>query len=99
VHDRLITIENIQKQVADFYQLKVADLLSKRRTRSIARPRQMAMFLAKKLTEHSLPEIGNAFGGRDHTTVLHACRKIETLCETDGRLREEHARLMRELAS
>ena len=99
VHDRMITIENIQKVVADFYQLRVADLLSKRRTRSIARPRQMAMFLAKSLTEHSLPEIGNAFGGRDHTTVLHACRKIDSLCETDGRLREERARLTRELSS
>ncbi len=99
VHDRLITIENIQKLVADFYQLRVADLLSKRRTRSIARPRQMAMYLAKQLTEHSLPEIGNAFGGRDHTTVLHACRKIESLCETDGRLREDQSRLMRELTS
>ena len=99
VHDRMITIENIQKIVADFYQLRVADLLSKRRTRSIARPRQMAMFLAKTLTEHSLPEIGNAFGGRDHTTVLHACRKIDALCETDGRLREERAKLTRELSS
>lgn len=99
VHDRLITIENIQKTVADFYQLRVADLLSKRRTRSIARPRQMAMFLAKNLTDHSLPEIGSAFGGRDHTTVLHACRKIDSLCETDGRLREERARLTRELSS
>lgn len=99
VHDRLITIENIQKLVADYYQLRVADLLSKRRTRSIARPRQMAMYLAKQLTEHSLPEIGNAFGGRDHTTVLHACRKIEALCETDGRLREDQSRLMRELTS
>ena len=99
VHDRLITIENIQKLVADFYQLRVADLLSKRRTRSVARPRQMAMYLSKQLTEHSLPEIGNAFGGRDHTTVLHACRKIESLCETDGRIREEHSRLMRELTS
>jgi len=99
VHDRMITIENIQKAVADFYQLRVTDLLSKRRTRSIARPRQMAMFLAKSLTEHSLPEIGSAFGGRDHTTVLHACRKIDSLCETDGRLREERARLTRELSS
>jgi chromosomal replication initiator protein len=99
VHDRLITIENIQKVVADFYQLRVADLLSRRRSRSIARPRQMAMFLAKELTEHSLPEIGNAFGGRDHTTVLHACRKIQSLCESDGRLREERARLTRELSS
>ena len=99
VHDRLLTIENIQKTVADFYQLRVADLLSKRRTRSIARPRQMAMFLAKSLTDHSLPEIGSAFGGRDHTTVLHACRKIESLCETDGRLRDERARLTRELST
>ncbi len=99
VHDRLVTIENIQKTVADFYKLRVNDLLSKRRTRSIARPRQMAMALAKTLTEHSLPEIGAAFGGRDHTTVLHACRKIESLCETDGRLREERARLTRELSS
>jgi len=99
VHDRLITIENIQRAVADFYQMRVADLLSKRRTRSIARPRQMAMFLSKSLTQHSLPEIGNAFGGRDHTTVLHACRKIDALCETDARLREERARLTRELSS
>ena len=99
VHDRLITIENIQKTVADFYQLRVADLLSRRRSRSIARPRQMAMFLAKELTEHSLPEIGNAFGGRDHTTVLHACRKIKSLCESDGRLREDRARLTRDLSS
>jgi len=99
VHDRLVTIENIQKTVADFYQLRLTDLLSKRRTRSIARPRQMAMFLAKSLTEHSLPEICNAFGGRDHTTVLHACRKIDSLCETDGRLREDRARLTRELSS
>lgn len=99
VHDRLITIENIQKVVADFYQLRVTDLLSRRRNRSIARPRQMAMFLTKELTEHSLPEIGKAFGGRDHTTVLHACRKIVSLCESDGRLREEHARLTRDLTS
>ena len=99
VHDRLITIENIQKTVADFYQMRVADLLSKRRTRSIARPRQMAMYLAKALTDHSLPEIGSAFGGRDHTTVLHACRKIEALSETDGRIREDRARLTRELSS
>ncbi len=99
VHDRLITLENIQKAVAAHYQLRVADLLSKRRTRTIARPRQMAMFLAKALTEHSLPEIGDAFGGRDHTTVLHACRKIESLCETDSRLREDRARLMRELTT
>jgi len=97
VHDRQVTVENIQKVVAHYYQLRVSDLLSKRRTRNIARPRQMAMHLAKALTQHSLPEIGDAFGGRDHTTVLHACRKIESLCETDAKLREDQARLMREL--
>ena len=98
VHDQQVTLENIQKVVAAHYQLRVTDLLSKRRTRTIARPRQMAMFLAKSLTQHSLPEIGEAFGGRDHTTVLHACRRIESLCETDARLREDQARLLRELA-
>ncbi len=95
VHDRLITIENIQKAVAEYYKLRVADLLSRRRPRTIARPRQVAMALCKELTEHSLPEIGDAFGGRDHTTVLHACRKIEELCETDGRIREDRAKLVR----
>jgi len=99
VHDRLITIENIQKEVCDYYKLRVSDLLSRRRTRSIARPRQMAMALSKELTEHSLPEIGDAFGGRDHTTVLHACRKIEELCETDGRIREDRAKLVRKLTA
>lgn len=99
VHDRLITVENIQKTVADYYKLKVTDMLSKRRTRSIARPRQLAMALSKQLTEHSLPEIGEAFGGRDHTTVLHACRKIESLCETDGRLNEDRVRLLRTLTT
>ena len=79
LQDKLITIENIQKTVAEYYKMKVADLLSKRRSRSVARPRQMAMALAKELTNHSLPEIGDAFGGRDHTTVLHACRKIAEL--------------------
>jgi len=98
VHDRQVTLENIQKVVAAHYQLRVTDLLSKRRTRNIARPRQMAMFLAKSLTQHSLPQIGEAFGGRDHTTVLHACRKIESLCESDARLREDQAKLLRELA-
>jgi len=77
----------------------VSDLLSRRRTRTIARPRQMAMALSKELTEHSLPEIGDAFGGRDHTTVLHACRKIEELCDTDGKIREDKARLLRELTT
>jgi len=98
VHDRQVTLENIQKVVAAYYQLRVTDLLSKRRTRNIARPRQMAMSLAKALTRHSLPEIGDAFGGRDHTTVLHACRRIESLCETETRLREDKAKLLRELA-
>lgn len=98
VHDRQVTIETIQKVVAAHYQLRVSDLLSKRRTRNIARPRQLAMFLTKSLTQHSLPEIGEAFGGRDHTTVIHACRKIESLCETDARLRDDRARLLRQLA-
>ena len=99
VHDRLITIENIQKTVCEYYKLRMAELLSKRRPRSIARPRQMAMALCKELTQHSLPEIGDAFGGRDHTTVLHACRTIERLCETDGRLREDKVKLLRLLTA
>ena len=99
VHDRLITMENIQKAVAEYYKLRVSDLLSRKRTRVIARPRQVAMALSKELTEHSLPEIGDAFGGRDHTTVLHACRKIEALCETDGRIREDKAKLVRLLTA
>jgi chromosomal replication initiator protein len=99
VHERLITIENIQKMVAEYYKIRVSDLLSKRKPRIIARPRQMAMALCKELTEHSLPEIGDSFGGRDHTTVLHACRKIDELCDTDGRLREDHARLLRTLTT
>jgi chromosomal replication initiator protein len=99
VHDRLITVENIQKTVSEYYKIRVSELLSRRRTRTIARPRQMAMALSKELTEHSLPEIGEAFGGRDHTTVLHACRKIEDLCDTDGRIREDKAKLLRLLTT
>jgi len=99
VHDRLITIENIQKTVCEYYKIRMAEILSKRRPRSIARPRQMAMSLAKELTQHSLPEIGDAFGGRDHTTVLHACRRINDLCETDGRLREDKVKLLRLLTA
>ena len=87
LQDKLITIENIQKTVAEYYKVKIADLLSKRRSRSVARPRQMAMALAKELTNHSLPEIGDAFGGRDHTTVMHACRKIAELKTIDSRHR------------
>ena len=93
-----ISIPNIQKTVADYYGLQVKDLLSKRRTRSLARPRQVAMALAKELTEHSLPEIGDAFAGRDHTTVLHACRQIRNLMETDGKLREDWDKLIRKLS-
>jgi chromosomal replication initiator protein len=95
VHAQSITVPNIQKTVGDFYQLRLQDLLSKRRSRSLARPRQMAMALAKELTEHSLPEIGEAFGGRDHTTVLHACRTIRDLIETDGKLRQDWEKLVR----
>lgn len=97
LQDRLVTVDNIQKTVAEYYKIRVADLLSKRRNRSIARPRQMAMALAKELTTHSLPEIGDAFGGRDHTTVLHACRVIKTLRESETRSREEYTNLLRTL--
>jgi chromosomal replication initiator protein len=93
-----ISITNIQKAVADYYGLQIKDLLSKRRTRSLARPRQVAMALAKELTEHSLPEIGDAFAGRDHTTVLHACRQIRTLIESDGKLHEDWDKLIRKLS-
>jgi len=93
-----VGIPNIQKTVADYYGLQLKDLLSKRRTRSLARPRQMAMALAKELTEHSLPEIGDAFAGRDHTTVLHACRQIRHLMETDGKLHEDWDKLIRKLS-
>jgi chromosomal replication initiator protein len=94
---QVISISNIQKIVADYYQLRVADLLSKRRTRALARPRQVAMTLVKELTAHSLAEIGDGFGGRDHTTVLHADRQIRKLMETDGLLREDWDKLMRKL--
>jgi len=99
VHSRLVTIETIQKTVADYYKLRVSDLLSRRRSQSIARPRQIAMALAKELTKRSLPEIGEAFGGRDHTTVLHACRRVNLLCDTDSDLREDKARLIRLLTA
>jgi chromosomal replication initiator protein len=95
---KLITIENIQKTVANYYQVRVADLLSKRRSRSVARPRQVAMALAKELTSHSLPEIGDAFGGRDHTTVLHACKRIKDLRDSEARISDEYSNLLRTLA-
>ncbi|KTD11824.1 chromosome replication initiator DnaA [Legionella gratiana] len=99
LQDKLVTIENIQKTVAEYYKVKVADLLSKRRSRSIARPRQMAMALSKELTNHSLPEIGDHFGGRDHTTVIHACRKVKELIQDDSDFAEDYKNLMRILSS
>ena len=99
IQDRQIGIENIQKTVADYYKIRLSDLHSKKRTRSIARPRQLAMALAKELTNHSLPEIGDAFGGRDHTTVLHACRKIEELRESSRDIREDYNNLLRLLTA
>ena len=94
---RMITVENIQKTVADYYKVRVADLLSKRRSRSVARPRQVAMALAKELTTHSLPEIGDAFGGRDHTTVMHACKRIKDLRDIEQRMQEDYSNLLRTL--
>lgn len=95
VYDRLVTLENIQRTVAEYYKIRIHDLNAKKRSRSVARPRQVAMALAKELTNHSLPEIGEAFGGRDHTTVLHACRKIKDLRETDSRISEDYNNLAR----
>ena len=97
LQEKLITVENIQKTVADYFKLRVADLLSHRRSRSIARPRQVAMALAKELTNHSLPEIGDAFGGRDHTTVMHACKRVKELRETETRVAEDFQNLLRTL--
>ena len=97
--ERLVTIENIQKTVAEYFKIRVADLLSKRRSRSIARPRQVAMALARELTNHSLPEIGDAFGGRDHTTVMHACDRVKDLREIERRASEDYLNLLRILTS
>ena len=99
LRDKLVSIDNIQKTVVEYYKIRLADLHSPRRTRSITRPRQIAMSLAKELTNHSLPEIGDAFGGRDHTTVLHACRKVAELRETDQRIAEEYNNLWRILTT
>jgi len=99
LQDKLVTIDNIQKTVAEYFKIRVADILSKRRSRSVARPRQIAMSLAKELTNHSLPEIGDAFGGRDHTTVLHACRKIKELKEESHEIKEDVQNLNRILSS
>jgi len=99
LQDKLVTIDNIQRTVAEYYRIRVSDLLSKRRSRSIARPRQVAMALSKELTNHSLPEIGDAFGGRDHTTVLHACRKIKSLRDESHEIKEDYQNLIRTLSS
>ena len=99
LQDKLVTIDNIQRVVSEYYKVKLSELLSKRRSRSIARPRQVAMALAKELTNHSLPEIGEAFGGRDHTTVLHACRKVKELQETSRDIGEDFKQLLRALTT
>ena len=99
LQDKLVTIDNIQRVVADYYKLKMSDLLSKRRSRSVARPRQVAMSIAKELTNHSLPEIGESFGGRDHTTVLHACRKVKELEGTDREVQRDLKNLYRTLST
>nr|WP_272891848.1 chromosomal replication initiator protein DnaA [Stutzerimonas stutzeri] len=99
LQDKLVSVDNIQRTAAEYYKIKISDLLSKRRSRSVARPRQVAMALSKELTNHSLPEIGDAFGGRDHTTVLHACRKIAELRELDADIREDYKNLLRTLTT
>jgi len=99
LQDKLVTIDNIQRTVAEYYKIKLSDLHSRRRSRSVARPRQVAMSLAKELTNHSLPEIGESFGGKDHTTVLHACRKIKELNESDADIREDLKNLLRLLTT
>ncbi len=99
LQDKLVTIDNIQRSVAEYYKIKMADMLSKRRNRSIARPRQVAMSLSKELTNHSLPEIGDAFGGRDHTTVLHACKQVKKLRHSSIDIQEDYNNLLRSLSS
>ena len=99
LQEKLITIDNIQKTVAEYYKIRISDLNSSRRTRSITRPRQIAMALAKEVTNHSLPEIGEAFGGRDHTTVLHACRKTKELRQSDVKINDDYVNLLRILSN
>jgi chromosomal replication initiator protein len=96
-NERLITVEEIQRKVSEHYNIRTSEMHSSRRVRSLARPRQVAMYLAKRLTTHSLPEIGRKFGGRDHTTVMHAVKKIEELCERDMALEEDINLLIRAL--
>ncbi len=99
LQDKLVTIDNIQRSVAEYYKIKMADMLSKRRNRSVARPRQVAMSLSKELTNHSLPEIGDAFGGRDHTTVIHACKQVNKLRHSSIDIEEDYNNLLRSLSS
>ena len=99
LQNKMVSIDNIQKTVANYYKIRMSDLLSAKRNRSLARPRQLAMSLAKELTNHSLPEIGDAFGGRDHTTVLHACKKINEVCLTDNKIKEDLINLRRALST
>ena len=99
LQDKQVSMDNIQRTAAEYYKIKVADMMSRRRSRSVARPRQVAMALSKELTNHSLPEIGDSFGGRDHTTVLHACRKIKELRETNSDIREDYKNLLRSLTT
>ena len=96
---KMVSIDNIQKTVSDYYNIKLSDLLSNKRNRSLARPRQLSMRLAKDLTTHSLPEIGESFGGRDHTTVLHACRRINELRSVDTNIEEDYKKLVRALTA
>ncbi|MBU2711685.1 chromosomal replication initiator protein DnaA [Zooshikella harenae] len=99
LQDKQVSIDNIQRTVAEYFKIKISDILSKRRSRSVARPRQIAMALSKELTNHSLPEIGDAYGGRDHTTVLHACRKVKELTQADAEIREDYKNLLRLLTT
>jgi len=97
IQAKQITIENIQKTVAEYYNIRISDLLSKRRNRSITRPRQIAMAITRELTSHSLPEIGDSFGGRDHTTVIHACKKAASLKESSNRIKADYENIIRAL--
>jgi len=99
IQNKLISVDNIQRTVAEYFKIKMVDMTSKRRNRSVARPRQMAMCLSKELTNHSLPEIGSLYGGRDHTTVLHACRTINDLRQSSSDIDEDYQNLLRSLSS
>ena len=99
IQAKMVSISNIQRVVADYFNIKMSELLSKRRNRSITRPRQIAMALSKELTNHSLPEIGEAFGGRDHTTVIHACEKTRELMQTNLEIEEDYKKLRRTLSA